>query len=208
MRSLSQRLVEHAAQVIAPLRPTQAQAMTAELTHISKPSAALSFALGCVGAAYRQRLGIVAALSFSARLSTALAASGFGLIHIFLPWSNLDLKMKLMSDPGFTACGASCAGWVHTVNGLSVSYLLWQQTAMAGLGILHLFAAVIFFRGDMRRLIAASLQIAVLALVLPLTHSGGITFPAAYVVLITMLVAMGFALAKLQQWDFARRRIT
>lgn len=208
MQSLSQRLVGHAAQVIAPLRATQAQAMTAELTHIVEPSAALSFAIGCVVAAYRQRLGVVAALGFSARLSTALAASGFGLIHIFLPWSNLDLKMKLMTDPGFTACGASCTGWVRTVNDLPLSYLLWQQAAMAGFGILHLIAVVMFFQGDMRRLIVTSVLIAVLAFVLPLTNSGGITLPVVYVVLITMLAAMGFGLAKLQQWDFARRRLT
>jgi hypothetical protein len=182
--------------------------MTAELTHIGKPSAALNFAFGCVAAAYHQRLGVVAALGFSARLSTALAAGGFGLFHIVLPWSNLDLKMKLLTDPGFTACGARCMDWVRTVSGLPLSYWLWQQTAMAGLGVLHLIAVVMFFRGDMRRLIVTSVLIAVLALVLPLMDSGGITFPAVYVVLITMLVAMGFGLAKLQQWDFARRRIT
>lgn len=208
MKSLSQSLVDHAARVIAPLRPTQAQAMAAELGHVDDRRSALSFALGCVVVAYRQRLGGIAAFILSARLCTALAASAFGLLHIGLPWSNLDLKMKLLTSPSYTACGTQCMGWVSTVSGLPLSHWLWQLMALGAFGVLHLIAAFMFLRSEISRLMIASGLIAGSAFALPMMGSGGLTFPAVYAMLIAILVAMGFGLAKLQQWDFARRRTT
>ncbi|HZW15978.1 MAG TPA: hypothetical protein VFF66_06960 [Brevundimonas sp.] len=182
--------------------------MTAELKHIDDQRSALGFALGCVIAAYRQRLGLVAALHLSARLVTALAASGFGIVHIALPWSNLDLKLKLVSNPDFAACGTHCMGWISTVNSLPLSHWFWQQIAMGVFGVLHLMAAFMFARGDISRLMVISGLIAGLAVTLPMIGSGGMTFPTIYVMLIAMLIAMGFGLAKLQKWDLARRRTT
>jgi hypothetical protein len=204
MRKFAKRLVTHAAAVIAPLRPTQARAMAIEFDHIENASDAFDFALGCVVAAYSQRMSVLAALAFSARLGTALAASLFGLLHIIQPWSNVALKMRLLADPGFTACGTRCESWVRSVGDLPLSHWLWQQGAMAAFGALHLVAAVLLLRGSVGRLGWTSMIVAVLALIMPAFGGGGITFPVIYILLIAMMLAVGHGLARLEHWSFTR----
>lgn len=204
MRKIAKRMVAHAAAVIAPLRPAQARAMVAELDHVENADDAFEFALGCVLAAYRQRIGIVAILAFSARLGTALAAGLFGLLHIIQPWSNVALKMRLGADPSFTACGARCENWVRIVGDLPLGHWLWQQIAMAAFGALHLVAAALLLRGSLRPLVWTGAIVAVFALAMPGLGAGGITFPAIYILLIAMMVALGGGLEKLEQSSMAR----
>jgi len=205
MRKFAKCLVTHAAAVIAPLRPTQARAMVAELDHIESASDAFDFALGCVVAAYSQRMSVLVALTFSVRLATALAAGLFGLLHIIQPWSNVALKMRLLADPGFTACGTRCESWIRIVGDLPLSHWLWQQGAMATFGALHVVAAVLLLRGSIGRLAWMSMIVAALALAMPALGGGGITFPVIYILLIAMMLAMGHGLAKLEHWNFTRR---
>lgn len=204
-RPLAERLVAHAAAVMPAHRSEWALGMRAELASIDHPGAALIFAAGCAWTAYRQRMDAVTVLAFLARLGTALAAGLFGLLHVTLPWSNLALKLKLLADPGFTACGARCGYWVRVVGEAPLGHWLWQQVAMAAFGTLHIAAAVLLLRGWTRGLARTGALVAVSALAMPLLDAGGITFPAIYILQIAMMVAVGFGLARLEHRRAHRR---
>lgn len=205
VRRLAEALTAHAVAVMPVHRRDWALGMRAELTAIESPGAALAFAAGCAWTAYRQRMDAVTVLAFLARLGTALAAGLFGLLHVTLPWSNLALKLKLLADPGFTACGARCGYWVRVVGEAPLGHWLWQQAAMAAFGTLHIVAAVLLLRGRTRGLAWTGALIAVSALAMPLLDAGGITFPAIYILQIGMMAAVGFGLARLEHRRAHRR---
>jgi hypothetical protein len=206
MRFLAERLIDHAARVLSPLRPVQAQAMRAELAYVE--GGALIFSLGCVAAAYRQRLSLVLAATFATRLATALAATAFALVHIHMPATNLCLKATMLIDG---APWSGCTrGWIGEtqlgyLRDSSLQHWLWSLVILGGMGALHLIAVVMLLRGDTRRLKLTGFCIAGYAVAMLFLGAGALTLPPIYMAQIAAMVGMGFLLARIERNDIARR---
>jgi hypothetical protein len=200
IRALAHRIARHAAAVIAPIRPTQADAVLAEIASIERSSEALLWAMGCVAASYRQRARLVTLASFTFRLGTGLACASFGLTHIMLAGVHPMVKLELMH-------GMQPAVSRHhqeVVAGLPLEHWLLHFALLGGIGVLHLFAAGALLAGQTRHVHIAALMVSAIALSLPLFGHGGLTFPAIYVGLVGLMSLAATGMARVERWDNAR----
>ena len=200
IRALAHRIARHAAAVVAPIRPVQAQAVLAETASIERDGEALLWALGCVAASYRQRARPLTLAVFVSRVGTALATALFGLIHIQIGQQNLMAKLDLMQGTG--ALGSD--RYREIIASYPLEHWLLRFALLTGLGALHIFAAGALLAGRTRLVQVTALLVSLFALGLQLVGRGGLTLPAIYVAQVVLLSLAAAGMARIERWDNAR----
>src|SRR5262249_38126517 len=159
---------------------------------------ALTWALGCLAAALRQRASFLAVMVVSARLCIALAAGAFGAAHVAIGGSNLSFKLAQMAGVTLHGLTRTPLEWLQPV---ALIHWLGSFATMGFLGGLHIAAAMMLAVGRHDWVHRLALGIIVLELAFALFGASGFTFPAIYLVLITMMAVASSILAWLWAWD-------
>jgi hypothetical protein len=177
-------------------------AMYAELEHL-EGAKALSWALGCVAASYRQRASFLTAMIVGARLGVAMAAGAFGLVHVTSSSTHLWAKTRLIAGQTLDVHRME---YVRAIDAQPLEHWVWLFLVASTLGALHLAAALMMAAGRNDRVLKLAVVIVGADLSMPFVGMGALTLPAIYMGLITLMALASSGLAWLWRWD--ERRMT
>jgi hypothetical protein len=158
-RQIAEHLLRHAAAVMPGRRRDWALGMRAELAAIDAPGPALTFAAGCVWAAYQQRISPMRIALLTGRLAVAVASLLTAAAHAFMPLYMLAVVADLKRH-GLDGWAGSARLFRGQTADSALADLLsipaWHGAAM--LGLAGVFAAAGWFaaRGQFRRLLVAA----------------------------------------------------
>lgn len=202
-RTLPRALVGHAGAVLREIDPEMGRAMAAEAEHIEQADETLHFALGCVAAAYRRRLSAVTLAVIGARLTIALAAALFGVMHIMISAQNLCLKLEL-EDGGPGRCAIRSAAVLRYIDDTGLDRWVAMFVVWGGLGVLHIFAAAALAGGRTRTVYGLAVAIAIVGMASPRIGGAMASWAPTYVVLIGAMSLSAFLLQRAWRWETRR----
>lgn len=157
-RALAERLLDHAVKVMPATRRDWGLAMRAELAAIASADDALTFAAGCVRAAYHERISPMRIALLAGRLTVAAVSLLTAAAHAFMPLYMLAIVMDLKRRGLDGWAGALRVFRGQTADGAVAGVLsipAWHIAAMLGLTAAFAAAAWLVIRGAFRPLLIA-----------------------------------------------------
>jgi hypothetical protein len=156
--ALAERLLDHAARVMPPDRHDWALAMRAELAAIDSGGEALTFAAGCVWAAYQERVSPMRIALLTGRLAVSVVSLLTAAVHAFVPLYMLAIvaDLKRHGLDGWAGSARLFRGQTADSALADLSSIPpWHMAAMLGLAGAFAAAAWFLARGQFRRLLIA-----------------------------------------------------